>query len=536
MKTLQTKKASLELIAIALLCFPACRRDPSNWDVDIAAPIATASLKIDDIVPSEYVVANTDSSLKVVYQNSLYSLPLDSLLKLPDTTFTTPTPFLPAFTLNPGQQLPAINNIMRFNLNGASLNRVIIDKGELIFTANSVVPGPIDFNYKIPKATKNGVSLDLFTTIAPGQPGNPSIASETLDLSGYDFDLSGNLGSDANVLAFQVTTKISDSAPGTVTVQAGIPFTYDTKFTGIRPYYVQGYFGTTKTSIGPDTVNFDFLKNIVAGSLTLEDINLVLTLDNSIGADMQVTIKDLKGINRNTGNVVSLQHQILNSPVNIDRAVNLGLYNSPQYESKKRVITFTSANSNLTTFLANLPDQIIYKTDIQVNPLGNISGGKDFLYKDANIDVSIDLEVPLSFKSNNLTIVDTLDYDLSKNQSQVERFNGGEFYLRVENGFPLDAQLELLLLDSNNVVVENLSPDNIALAAPVNAEFKATGKQLSTLTFTVTKEQREAILKTKNIVVRAVFNTVPNNQFLKMYSWYSLDVFLTSKFNYNLQF
>ena len=133
----------------------------------------------------------------------------------------------------------------------------------------------------------------------------------------------------------------------------------------------------------------NFLKQIIAGTLDLQDINLGISMENSIGADIKATIKNLKSVNTKTGNTVTLQHPIVNLPMNIDRAVNYGYNSVPQYAPTIKSYPFTNAVSNLAAFVSNLPDVLEYKVDIKLNPLGNISGSKDFIYRDASIKINI---------------------------------------------------------------------------------------------------------------------------------------------------
>lgn len=365
---------------------------------------------------------------------------------------------------------------------------------------------------------------------------NPDSAVLVKDynLAGYDIALNGT-GMQTNILPYTITAGLAPNAQNiSVTANQQLLRLY-TSFTNMKPEYVEGYFGNQAISYGPEVIDFDFLEQIVGGTINLDDISLGISFENAIGADIRATIKNLKGINTNTGNSVTLQHPIINLPVNIDRAVNLGYNNSPQFIPVTKSYPFTNATTNLAAFVSNLPNQLEYKVDLKVNPLGNISGGNDFLYRDAGIKINLDLDMPLTFKAGGLTLVDTVDYNLNAKPEDVNRYQGGNFKLYAQNGFPLDATVQLYLVDENGAITDSLFTTSLIAAAPVDANFKAIGQQPTQINFAVSTDQADALVNTKKVLIKAKFTTQPQSQLLKMYSNYKLDLQLTSDFKFRMK-
>ena len=56
------------------------------------------------------------------------------------------------------------------------------------------------------------------------------------------------------------------------------------------------------------------------------------------------------------------------------------------------------------------------------------------------------MKVPLTLIANDITLVDTVDFNYNENNSYINE----KLYLNVENGYPLDANVKLILLDSND--------------------------------------------------------------------------------------
>lgn len=520
---------------LALALFATCKREKAEWDVGITAPIAKSSLTVEDMIPGSYVVANTDSSLRIVYQNTIYTLPVDSFLSLPDTTFPyAPPPIALAYTLQPNTSIPLTTNPLTFAIDPSKLTRVVIREGTMNFKAVSTLNGKVLFTFSIPKALRNWVPFSITDMIAAAAPNDSSFFEQNYNLAGYDISLAGN-GSQSNTLGYTIVPT-TDPNGGPVQVAANQKiFRLGMSFSGMKPEYVEGYFGNQVLSYGPDTVKFNFLKQLIGGTLDLQDIKLGISMENSIGADIKATITNLKSINSSTGNTVALQHPIINMPLNIDRAVNHGYNSNPQYTPVTKNYPFTNAVTNLAAFVSNLPDMVEYNVDLKVNPLGNISGSKDFLYRDASIKINVDLDMPLTFKMGGLTLADTIDYDINAKEEDVDRYQGGNFKLFAANGFPLDARVQLYLIDENGMVTDSLFSNSLIAAAPVDANFKAIGQQNTVINFAVSTDKADKLVNTKKVVVKAVFDTKPQNQYLKMYSNYKLDLQLTSDFKFRMK-
>jgi hypothetical protein len=481
------------------------------------------------------VVANTDSSLRLVYSNTIYTLPVDSFLSLPDTTFPYAPPTIgAAYPLQPNTTLPLTTNPLVFAIDPSKLTRIVIKEGIMNFKAVSTLNGKVFFTFSIPKALRNWTPFSITDVIAAAPPNDSSYFEQNYNLAGYDISLAGN-GNQFNILSYNISpTTDPDGSVIQVAANQKI-FRLAMSFSGMKPEYVEGYFGNQVLSYGPDTVKFNFLKQLIGGTLDLQDIKLGISMENSIGADIKATITNLKSINSSTGNTVALQHPIINMPLNIDRAVNNGYNSNPQYTPVTKNYPFTNAVTNLAAFVSNLPDMVEYNVDLKVNPLGNISGSKDFLYRDASIKINVDLDMPLTFKMGGLTLADTIDYDINAKEEDVDRYQGGNFKLFAANGFPLDARVQLYLIDENGMVTDSLFSNSLIAAAPVDANFKAIGQQNTVINFAVSTDKADKLVNTKKVVVKAVFDTKPQNQYLKMYSNYKLDLQLTSDFKFRMK-
>src|SRR5438552_3515453 len=82
------KKVIYTLICIIL--FAACKKehDSPQWDVGVLGPIVKGRLGVKNLINDTLFKVNSDSTLILIYNKSFYSLNIDSLVKIPDTTVT----------------------------------------------------------------------------------------------------------------------------------------------------------------------------------------------------------------------------------------------------------------------------------------------------------------------------------------------------------------------------------------------------------------------------------------------------------------
>lgn len=78
----------LLIILFFVFCFSCKKEDiKPSWDTDLLVPIAYTQLSISDLLADSLEKINADSSISLVYQTNLSSFTLDTIVKIPDTSF-----------------------------------------------------------------------------------------------------------------------------------------------------------------------------------------------------------------------------------------------------------------------------------------------------------------------------------------------------------------------------------------------------------------------------------------------------------------
>lgn len=526
--------------AIVLISFGICwqlsscqeKISEASWDVDIIAPVIHTELNMADLLADSLLSSNSEGALRLKIEQPLIDLPLDSLLKIPDTTIVKPiTAGIALNNIPPGFNLPSISDQSEFALGDIALKKVRVREGNLTLKIESVVETAIEFEYRIPKATKYGNMLIATGTVEAGSVGAPAEASYTFNLANYNIDLQGLDGVSLNTLETSFVVKTSEDGD-TISIPLGSEFlTLEYSFSGLVPDYGLGYFGQESNQTENENSELDVLNRITEGQMFLDSVTIGLDVTNGVGADARFKLDELASINTRTNSTVNLSHSIIGNDILLTRAQDIS-GNAEDVIPYVVSYELNNANSNIIDFIQNLPDQLGFTFGFELNPLGNVSGGNDFFYYDRPFEAIMDIDIPLRTRLENLTLVDTVDWDLSQTRV-VESINSGSFTLRAINGLPLEGMVEIVMLDENSVQLGILVAPSTIPAPSLNPENKVETPLESSTLIPISEEIADVLPNTKKVHIRVRFNTAGQPNLVDFYDTYSIDLKLIGKFNIN---
>jgi hypothetical protein len=534
--TMQIKK--INFLFVIIIFFFSCRKEKTYWDADFVAPVASSSLNLSNLFPDSILSANTNGSLKIAIESDLFSYTADSLLQLPDTTIfnSTPYPFpFPGsfYTYQPGQSFDMNpQNEVRFDVaNGVQLKEAIIRSGKLRLLIKNPLRQPANFKCNVTSATKNGIVLNLIIPMNAGTQANPSEKDTLIDISGYKVNFSGAIGNKTNTIIQTIsldilTTAVQDTFKYGDTLKSYITFV------DLIPEFGRGYFGTQSIQVGPDSAAFDIFNQISSGSLGLDSSEIKLTVTNEFGVDLRSTINFIQSYSLvNTS--VNLTGNNVGTSFNVGRATPSGNPSNPVI-AVSRVLTFNQTNSNINSFIGNLPSTIFYDLNAHINPLGNVTGFNDFIYYGTSLKAKMAANIPLRFSANNIVLKDTSEFNAEALEAQLGNINEGFLLLRARNSYPFSLKITGILLDENNVVLEPLisAPDNFIEAPVLDANGIVTSAKETFLKVSFDKGKLDNIVRAKKIAYYVEFNS--NNSPATFYNYQKLDLLLTADFNYSI--
>ncbi len=498
--------------------------------MDLAVPIVNAELDIKNFFGDTLISTDPTNVLHFRLNREIYSVKLDSILQLPETSIVNSFTFqaLVPLTLLPGQTFTLFPpSELEFQIgNDAELKRFDVHSGLLTVNFSNDLTEAMDLIYKIPNATKNGEVLTIAVTIPPGQ----NSLQKSYDLEGYTLDLTGLNGSKFNTISQAYTLSVNPNS-NSLTVTYGKGATAELSYTEIVPQFIEGYFGKENLEIDADSARFDFGKTFSASNFELEDATMDFYLHNEFGAEFSGSLSNINSINTKENKVIPLGSSQISS-INLNRATRVG---STVYPSVKPV-TFNKTNSQIVPFLSNLPDKISYQGNIKLNPLGNISGHSDFAFYNTGLRIWADIDIPLRYKADEFVLTSEGEISIG-NSDQLDKVNGGYFNVMAENGFPFQARIQAYLKDESGIVLDSIfAPgQNTIPAGLTDAQNKVLSSTKSNLKIDIDPSKIEALKKAKRIEIKT-YLIMPNNaEWITLYEQYKFKINIVAEFNYKVE-
>lgn len=427
----------------------------------------------------------------------------------------------------PAQDLFNKHDRMLIKLGGIDLKEIVLQTGQVNIKAVNTIDDSLRFSYNVPGASLNQTSFMVNDIISPASSQAAVHYNKSYDISGYKMLLTGKNHDTINSLHQHLIGSIDSTGEvKTMTLNDSIVFTYEMK--NLIPNYAKGYLGKHAVNINNDTAKNTIFNNIISGTLNAKSVNIFFSVENYIGADASIIFNSIEALNSKTGENKTLQSTFLGKHNHINRANSpvFGTINSTLYQFE-----INNSNSNITQLINLMPDNFIYNIDIDINPLGNISGGNDFLYTDKTIKANLNIELPLNLFANNLHLKDTID--ISINESNNDNIIG-MFVLKADNLYPINANVQLLMYDKMYNCLDTIIVNQTIKHAHITNGIKATVPKHSEITIPISKQKMQALNNTEHIVLDVIFNTLPTNQHIRIYSDYFLNLQLVGNFNYQI--
>lgn len=522
-------KNSLLVIATLLLALIAtsCKKEKTSWDADFTIPIAQTTLSLNNIIADSLIATDANNHVSISYNTDIFNYNIDSIIKIPDTVTSFKYHAYSTSTLSPGQPIALTSEVKSFNFEPARITQVDIKQGFLVYTCLNPLTTPLIITYTIPAAKKNGVAFLIKETIPASDGVTPKSYTSRIDLSDYSIDMRGPNLDNSN--RFQTSMYITTDPNGSPTTMTnGQEFTFHTNFENLQLNYIKGYLGNEIQTTGPDTTAFDFFQRISCSSLSLNNIDVTLKISNGIGADIRFIPISLSSKNGSTGQVTPLSGDIIGKSYNITRASETHQATNPV---KPTISTLDFSNTNIKSLIENLPNQFIFGSSIQINPLGNISNGNDFIYSNNGLSANLNIKIPLSFKANSMILSDTLVYKTSSN----EKINSGTISLLISNSFPVNAKIRLFILDQNNQPTNEITPANQWITAGSEDSNNAPIASNSILKLNLEGETLKRFFTSNKLLLTSEINTAGTN-YVNISTKSSIQVKIVGNFNTNIEY
>lgn len=373
--------------------------------------------------------------------------------------------------------------------------------------------------FNFPGVTKNGVPLSSNMKLPPPIPGEVYRARGEIDLAGYHFDLTGRWGDSTNTFFSTFTARI-DSTGEIVTLTKADSFKMYLGFENLTAASARGYMGNDTIETGLNITDFDVFNNFTDGNIQFDALDVELEIENSMGFEGGLEVKHLEG--RGLNNSVTLTSTATDDMLIIPAATESPL--TTTYSS----IELNKNNSNIVELINTNPRSLAHEVKLHLNPSRNVT--ENFVLDSSKVVGNLKLSLPLSFISNNLTLIDTVDFNVGavNNIDKVERA-----ILRVvaKNDFPLEARLKINLLDEEQNFLHAVNIENKLEAGIVSKNGTSTATA-SHIDLIFSEREMDYLRDSKHLELTVSFDSKPNNEMVTIYSSYGMELNIVGDFKY----
>lgn len=498
-----------------------------GWNPNFAAPLINSRLTMWDILndydSTDIIVEDHTNFLYIVYNSQVLSQTAEELIQIPNQLINH------NFTINtggfiaPGDSFVFVNTYNYFfNFpNFSVIDSVFLKEGQLEFFASTTLNLPAKVEISFP-GTKNGQPIKETIYLSS------QWQTQTITLQNYKiiFDHVGGIN------RLPITYRVVLYGNGNPNIS---PYTvnFNLNFQNLRFRKIFGYLGQMNFSFNEDTVKIKLYDNNFGGIINWEDPRLYLTISNSLGMPIQIQINYVEAKRtKQPVNSVSITGSGIPNPWNINypNLSQIGQYVSSGFQ-------LNHSNSNIKQGFNISPQQV----NVLLNAVSNQYGfASNFALDTSRLFIDAKVELPMHGTADGFMIIDTIDLNLGGDFENVEYIEWILLKIYAENGFPVDARLQIYFLDSLNFFVDSLlSPFQqfIHAATPGPApDYIVTSKYKKTITTIIPKERILNYNRVKKAVVAARMNTFNQaNTIVKIYSFYDLHVIVSAMVQINYQ-
>lgn len=518
---LRLDKFALIILITSLGVINGCAKwEELSWDTDISAPLLKTTIDLSDIIPDSLMTGGLMNSAAVDFNYNVFTLEQDTLFDF-GQTITDMGFYIPAtVTLNPGQAFLSSVQETSFNLMDAEIRYMTVDRGKVSLTLLNPLKEKVVCQYSIPKSMRNGKPFSARVTIPAALGSQPGSITWEEDISGYTLDLRGSSGNKFNRLGVKIDA-IIDSNASPVQVTPFDTLKVKAVFNELKILEASGFFGKHMISTGISSTQLKLFDMLDGGSISLDSMLVVMHIRNGTGTDIRLNLKQVVAKNTKQQTEVVFTDPFIGVPMQIGRA-----YKDPLTGAITPVdleLTFDPASTK--NMFELFPNRLDWDLDMEINPMGNISLGNDFMHKDYPLTADLGIRIPLRFLANGLVLKQNSSFFYAS-----DAIHHGTLYLIADNRFPFDAGLTIYLKDADGQVIDSLKPVGTVVAAPLISPSQTVSAR-TILTIPCDAYRIARLKQTRSVDIEVVLDTKPAGTHVQLMSDYDLQMVISASIN-----
>jgi hypothetical protein len=518
---ISTGKFLLICLAAGVTFFSGCKTDEEflkpKLSPEYALPLVYGDLTINNLTKDSSLISTDPNQgyLRVITRDTLESEDLKlgkQLVKM--TNFSFPTLLNVTAAGGGNVTLPTQNaqfDVFPFVLL-SKLTETNVNVGTIgLKVQNSTGIDLTGLVMRVPGATRNGVEFSTgpFDVLA-GQE-----VTRVGDLAGYTLDLRGLNGDSVSLMGVVI------ESDGDVGPQNGGSVQLDLSMNGVDLERSKGRFfsiAVPPTSTEVELPNF--YQKIQSGSFNIQDAEIRLGFHNTMGIPYDLDL-DLQTVNGFNGNIASLSPPVITLQPATD--------NYPNGVQPRITLDTLDDGDGLGPFISNFPSSL--KVSVGIGDNVDPNSLDYFMYKDSELKLYVEAEIPFAVKFNALTFRDVKPFEFlselsDKIDTSIAVIDTGTFTFHMKNGFPYTLKFKITAVNGLNDSVALLLPFSTIQGATVDpVTGRVDQNQLASSSFSVGISQ-DLINKLKNaksLEIIAVVDTDPLSTTInRIYSDYKM--------------
>ena len=411
------------------------------------------------------------------------------------------------------------------------LSRIVVDTGVLYMQAISTVEEPVILEYEIPSATKANQNLLLAGTLPSSPPNGTSLYNDSKNIRDYSVNLNG-INFDPNVkntFFAQLRARI-DSSGNMVFISLEDSIYLTTGIQGLMPSKIEGWLGRDTISTDDEQLPLFLFEDIDGGSFDLAAARIRMELINHFGADMQFVLTDVRTENQASGQMASMNWTGLGQALDLPSAQDDAPNFQPVAHSESWQLD--ESNSNLNELFNIQPDRLIYDLDLFINPSG-IANPSGFAYRHHPIEAWMHVEIPLVLSLDGLLLIDTSDFKYSDIDPN-DRLIGGTLRLFADNFMPIEAEVDLIAIDSTGTPLDTLLGTEKIRAALLNEDERVESSLRTLIEYPLDDRAIEQLKKADRMVFKGRYSTQDRPKRIPLYEHYRTELKLSGAFQFRI--
>jgi len=409
------------------------------------------------------------------------------------------------------QSLTDYETFIDFELdNGEQIHNLELLTGKIIYNISSSVDADLSFKLSLPSATIDGEIFESEQVVSAQSNSNYG----EIDISDVIIDLTTDTNQPFNKIPIKFVASIN-SGDELITLTNEDYAEISFSFSDLSIKYADGYFGDYEIDLGGDIVDIDLqiFEDFDSG-LILDDPQFIIRVFNSVGVGASINA-GLNAFSPNLDNAIFSFSEVIESPSSVGGII-------------EQSWVYDKNNSTIENIIALPPKQIEYFGSANLN--GSSTGNLNFITSNSKMTLGVEVDFPMSLNIANISLKDTIVINEIDNVDKIESLS---LFMNIDNGFPLDTKLDLLLRDS----VSNITFDTLEIANFSSGITDDNGylieSYFSNNQFNLNNDQIENLAKSNQIVLDVTLNTEENKS-IRLYSDYEFLVNIGMLINLNL--